>query len=74
MELKMTASKLSKLIAILCGSAYMPIALAHPGHQHSQGIAERLLHAVQTEWLAPLLLLIAVLIAGYLSVKKAGKT
>ena len=71
----MTASKLSKLIAILCGSAYMPIALAHPGHQHSQGLAERLLHAVQTEWLAPLLLLlVAVLIAGYLSVKKAGKT
>ena len=70
----MTASKLSKLVAILCCSAYMPIALAHPGHQHSQGIAERVLHAVQTEWLVPLLLLVAVLITGYLSVKKAGKT
>jgi hypothetical protein len=70
----MTASRLSKLITILCGSVYMPIALAHPGHEHSHGIAERLLHAVQTEWLVPLLLLVAVLIAGYLSVKKAGKT
>lgn len=68
----MTAGKLAGLIATVCGSAYGPFALAHPGHEHSQGIAERLLHAVQTEWLA--LLLVAGLIAGYLFVKKADKT
>jgi hypothetical protein len=52
---------------------YLPVALAHPGHEHSQGIAERFLHAVQTEWLAPLLLLVLSLIAGYLYAGKAGK-
>ena len=69
----MTANKLSKLIAVLCGLAYLPVASAHPGHEHSQGIAERLLHAFQTEWLAPLLLLVLAVIAGYLYVRKAGK-
>jgi len=73
MEFNMTATKLSKLIAALCGSAYLPVALAHPGHEHSQGIAERVLHAVQTEWLAPLVLLVLSLIAGYLYARKAGK-
>ena len=69
----MTTNRLSKLIAMFCGSVYLPVALAHPGHEHSQGIAERLLHAVQTEWLAPLLLLVPSLIVGYLYVKKIGK-
>jgi len=69
----MTSNKLSKLITLFCGSVFVPAALAHPGHEHSQGIAERLLHAVQTEWLAPLLLLVLSLIAGYLYVKKTGK-
>jgi len=68
----MSTNKLSKLIAMFCGSAFVPAALAHPGHEHSQGIAERLLHAVQTGWLAPLLLLVLSLIAGYLYIKKTG--
>jgi len=69
----MTASKLSKLIAAFCGSAYLPVALAHPGHEHSQGIAERFLHAVQTEWLAPLVLLVLLALARYFYVRKADK-
>ena len=69
----MTANKLSKLIAVLCGSAYLPISLAHPDHEHSQSIAERLLHAVQTEWLAPVVLLVLLGLAGHLYVRKAGK-
>jgi hypothetical protein len=73
MEFNMTANKLSKLIAVLCGSAYLPVSLAHPGHEHSQGIAERLLHAVQTEWLAPVVLLVLLGVAGYLYVRTAGK-
>ena len=69
----MTAGKLAGLIATVCGSAYGPFALAHPGHEHSQGIAERWLHAMQTEWLVPLLLLVLALVAGYLYARKAGK-
>ena len=69
----MTATKLSKLIAALCGSAYLPVALAHPGHEHSQGIAERVLHAVQTEWLAPVVLLVLLGVAGYLYVRNVDK-
>ena len=69
----MTANKLSKLIAVLCGSAYLPVSLAHPGHEHSQGIAERLLHAVQTEWLAPAVLLVLLGLAGYFCARKADK-
>lgn len=69
----MTANKLSKLIGVLCGSAYLPVASAHPGHEHSQGILERLLHAAGTEWLAPLLLLALVVTVGYWYVRKAGK-
>jgi len=68
----MTTSKLSKLITMFFGSAFVPAAQAHPGHEHSQGIAESLLHSVQTGWLAPLLLLVVSLIAGYLYAKKAG--
>jgi len=69
----MTTSKLSKLITMFFGSAFVPAALAHPGHEHSQGIAESLLHSVQTGgWPAPLLLLVVSLIAGYLYAKKAG--
>jgi len=69
----MTASKLSKLIAVFCGSAYLPVALAHPGHEHSQGIAERVLHAVQTEWLAPVVLLLFIGLAGYFYARMADK-
>ena len=69
----MTAGKLAGLIATVCGSAYGPFALAHPGHEHSQGIAERVLHAVQTEWLAPLVLLVLLALARYFYVRKAGK-
>jgi len=69
----MTARKLSKLIAVLCGSLYLPVALAHPGHEHSQGIVERLLHAIQTDWLAPLVLLVLLSLAGYFYVRKAEK-
>jgi hypothetical protein len=72
MESNMTANKLSKLIAALCASVYLPVALAHPGHEHSQRIVERLLHAVETEWLVPILLVLAVIIAGYWYVRKAG--
>ena len=69
----MTAHKLSRLIAVLCGSVYVPAALAHPGHEHSQGIVEGLLHAVQTEWLAPVVLLVLLGVAGYLYVRNVDK-
>jgi hypothetical protein len=67
MELKMTTNKLTKLIAMFCGWVYLPAALAHPGHEHNQGIAETLLHTAQTEWLAPVALLVLLGLAGYLS-------
>jgi hypothetical protein len=73
MEFNMTANRPSKLISVLCGSVYGSVALAHPGHEHSQGIVERLLHAAGTEWLAPLLLLVLVVTVGYLYARKAGK-
>ncbi len=69
----MKTNKLSRLIAMFCGPAYLPVASAHPGHEHSQAIAERLLHAVQTEWLAPVVLLVLLGVAGYLYVRTAGK-
>ena len=73
MEFNMTGNKLSKLIAVLCGSAYLPVALAHPGHEHSQAIMERLLHAVETEWLAPIVLLVSLGLAGYFYARMADK-
>ena len=69
----MTTNRLSKLTAMFCGWLYLPVASAHPGHDHSLGVAERLLHAVQTEWLAALVLLVPSLIVGYLYFKKVRK-
>jgi len=69
----MTTNKLSTLMAMFSGSAFVPAALAHPGHEHSQAITERLLHAVQTEWLAPVVVLVLLGVAGYLYVRTAGK-
>jgi len=69
----MTASKLSKLFAVFCGSAYLPVALAHPGHEHSPAMADRLLHAVQTDWLAPVVLLLLLGLAGYFYARMADK-
>ncbi len=68
----MKAHKLSKLIALFMGSISSTAAWSHPGHQHGQGVVDRLLHAVQTEWLAPLALLVLVL-GTYAYVKKGKK-
>ena len=69
----MTASKLAKLTAVLCGSLCVPVALAHPGHEHSRGIMEGLLHAAATEWAAALMLLVLTVVAGYTYARKACK-
>ena len=65
----MTASKLIVLISTL---AFIPAAYAHPGHVHSHNFLERVLHAVQTEWLAPVLVVILIGVAGYLYLKHSG--
>jgi len=64
----MTASKLTVLISAL---AFIPAAYAHPGHTHSHNFLERVLHAVQTEWLAPVLVAILIGVAGYLYLKRS---
>ena len=69
----MKTNTLSKLIAVLCGSLYLPIVLAHPGHQHSKGITESLLHTVQTEWPAAVVSLVLLGLAGYFYGRKSDK-
>jgi len=58
----MTTNKLAAFIFTL---AFATQAYAHPDHAHSHNFMERLLHAIQTEWLAPLLVVILIGIAGY---------
>ncbi|MFQ5643553.1 MAG: hypothetical protein ACE5FQ_07620 [Thiogranum sp.] len=62
----------NKLTAFVCTLAFATGAYAHPGHTHSQDFVERLSHAVQTEWLAPVLVVVVIGIAGYLYLKYSG--
>ena len=73
MEFDMTANKLIKLIALLPGQMGVTVAWAHPGHEHSPAMADRLLHAVQTDWLALIILLVSLGLAGYFYVRMADK-
>lgn len=59
----------SKLIALIYLLALIPEAHAHPGHVHSHDFMTKLLHAAETEWLAPLLIVIVLGIAGYFCLK-----
>lgn len=68
----MTTSKAAKLLAVLGGSWSVPVALAHPGHEHGPGLLEGLLHALESEWRAALLLLALSLVAGCLYIGKDG--
>jgi len=64
--------KASKLTAFIATLIFIPETYAHPGHEHSYNFMERVLHAAETEWLAPLLVAILVGIAGYLYLKYSG--
>ena len=61
----------NKLIALASALAFTTEAQAHPGHTHSQHFMERLLHALQTEWLAPLLVVVFIAITAYI-LKNSG--
>ena len=73
MEFNMKANRLIRLIALLPGLMGATAAWSHPGHQHSQGFAEALLHSVQTEWLAPVVVPLLLALAAYLYVRKTDK-
>jgi hypothetical protein len=62
----MRASKLTAFISTL---VFIPEIHAHPGHVHSYNLMDRVLHAAETEWLAPLLVAILIGIAGYFYLK-----
>ena len=64
--------KASKLIVFISALVFIPETYAHPGHAHSHGFMERVLHAAQTEWLAPLLVVILIGIAAYAYLKHSG--
>ena len=64
--------KASKLIVFIFALVFIPETYAHPGHAHSYNFMERVLHAAQTEWLAPLLVVILIGIAGYLYLKHSS--
>jgi len=65
----MTPSKLTVFISTL---VFASETYAHPGHAHGYNFMERILHAAETEWLAPLLVVIVIGIAGYLYLKYSG--
>ena len=66
----MTKSLFARLTVLLTGTAPVTAALAHPGHQHSSALLERVQHALQTEW-GPVLLLGAIIaIGGVMLLKK----
>ena len=65
----MRASKLTAFISTL---VFIPEIHAHPGHGHSYNLTDRVLHAAETEWLAPLLIVILIGIAGYFYLKYSG--
>ena len=64
--------KASKLIVFISALVFIPETYAHPGHAHSYNFMERVLHAAETEWLAPLLVTILIGIAGYIYLKYSG--
>ena len=65
----MTPSKLTVFISTL---VFIPEIHAHPGHVHSYNLMDRVLHASETEWLAPFLVVILIGIAGYFYIKHSG--
>ena len=69
----MKANRLIRLIALFPALMGAGAAWSHPGHQHSQGFAETLLHSVQTEWLAPIVVPLLLALAAYLYVRKTNK-
>ena len=64
--------KASKLIVFISTLVFIPETYAHPGHAHSYNFMERVLHAAQTEWLAPLLVVVLIGIAAYAYLKHSG--
>jgi len=64
--------KASKLIVFIATLVTIPETYAHPGHAHSYNFMERVLHAAQTEWLAPLLVVVLIGIAAYAYLKHSG--
>lgn len=70
MEPAMRASKLTAFI--IATLALVSEAHAHPGHVHSYNLMDRVLHAAETEWLAPLLVVILIGIAGYFYLNHSG--
>ena len=65
----MTISRFARLLALLIGAIPVSAVLAHPGHQHNNGLPERVLHSLETEW-GPILLLAAIGIGGIVFLKK----
>jgi transposase InsO family protein len=73
MEFNMKANRPIRLIALFPALMGATAAWSHPGHQHSQGFAEALLHSVQTEWLAPVVVPLLLALAAYLYARKTNK-
>ena len=58
----MKGAKSLKLAALAVGTAVVPAAWAHPGHEHSSGWLAQLLHSV-TNW-GPMLVVLVIAVAG----------
>ena len=60
--MQMKGAKPIKLATLAAGTALLPPAWAHPGHEHSAGWLAQLLHSV-TNW-GPLLVVLVIAVAG----------
>ena len=60
--MRMKGARLLKPAMLAAGTAILPAAWAHPGHEHSAGWLAQLLHSV-TNW-GPLLVVLVIAVAG----------
>ena len=60
--MRMKGARLLKPAMLTAGTAILPAAWAHPGHEHSAGWLAQLLHSV-TNW-GPLLVVLVIAVAG----------
>ena len=60
--MRMKGATLLKPATLAAGTAVLPAAWAHPGHEHSAGWLAQLLHSV-TNW-GPLLVVLVIAVAG----------
>ena len=61
--------KIPRLVVLVCSLLPLPVALAHPGHEHAQGWLSRVAHA-PIGWDQLLLLIAVAMVAVYLFIAK----